>query len=72
MRKVVQLYDENGQPAGGHVFEAPDEASLAASMADLPAGRWVEVGSEEDLVVPIPNPVDEPWQTGAALDAANV
>lgn len=52
MKKVVQIFDGLGNPAGGHVFEAPDEASLAASMAGLPEGRWHEVGSEEEIVTP--------------------
>lgn len=56
MKKVIQITDEQGQPVAGHVFEAPDPESLAASMADLPEGRWHEVASEEDLVVPIPPP----------------
>ena len=38
----------------GHVFEAPDPESLAASMATLPAGQWREVPSEADLVIPEP------------------
>jgi hypothetical protein len=54
MRKVVQILDEAGQPAGGRVFEAPDAESLTRSMEDLPAGRWREVPSEADLVIPEP------------------
>ena len=54
MKKVIQITNEQGQPVAGHVFEAPDEESLAASMADLPPGRWYEVATEEDLVIPAP------------------
>ena len=54
MKKVIQILDEAGQPVAGHVFEAPDPESLAASMATLPAGQWREVPSEADLVIPDP------------------
>ncbi len=52
MKKVIQITDEQGQPVSGHVFEAPDEETLVASMEGLPPGRWHEVASEDDLVVP--------------------
>lgn len=51
MRKVIQITDEAGNPVSGHVFEAPDAETLAASMAVLPEGCWFEVPSEADLVV---------------------
>jgi len=54
MRKAIQITDEKGVPIAGHIFEAPDEASLLASMVDLPEGCWHEVKSEADLVIPIP------------------
>ena len=69
MRKIIQILDETGAPVAGHVFEAPDEGSLEASMVDLPAGRWHEVPSEEDLV--ILSPVDEPGTNGPDSDYAN-
>lgn len=54
MKKVVQVFDEQGQPAGGHVFQAPDEATLQRDMeAVLPPGRWQEVESEEAMVIPV-------------------
>lgn len=56
MRKIIQITDAKGAPIAGHIFEAPDEASLAASMATLPAGCWHEVPSEADLVIPPPPP----------------
>lgn len=59
MRKVVQITDETGAPISGHVFEAPDPESLAASMAGLPPGCWFEVASEADLVVAPETPVEQ-------------
>ncbi len=56
MRKVVQITNEQGQPVSGHVFEAPNEESLAASMSDLPEGRWHEVPDEADLIIQAPPP----------------
>ena len=50
-----QVYDEAGTPMGGHVFRAPDRASLEASVAAYhwPAG-WTktEVASLDDIVNP--------------------
>lgn len=60
MRKVIQITDEAGNPVSGHVFEAPDAETLAASMAGLPEGCWFEVPSEADLVVQPAPVVDLP------------
>jgi hypothetical protein len=53
-QKIIQITDDTGAPIAGHVFEAPDEASLDAAMADLPAGCWHEVATLDDLVIPPP------------------
>lgn len=54
MRKVIQITTPEGEPLAGHIFEAPDEASLLASMVDLSEGCWHEVASEADLIIPPP------------------
>jgi len=60
MRRIIQITDPSGTPTGGHIFEAPDAASLEASMASLPEGCWFEVATESDLVIPVPPPVELP------------
>ena len=57
MKKVFQLTDQTGAPQGGHVFEAPTQTALDASIAGdtLPAG-WTrtEVADESAIVSPPP------------------
>lgn len=60
MRKIIQITDIAGLPVAGHIFEAPDAESLAASMADLPEGCWHEVEAEDQLVIPPPPILPEP------------
>lgn len=60
MRKVIQITTPEGEPLAGHIFEAPDEASLTASMVDLPEGCWHEVESEAALIIPPPPKMDCP------------
>lgn len=72
MRKVFQIKDELGNPRGGHVFEAPDQATLedAISRSAMPEG-WTreEVVDEAELVIPPaeePPPIEEPAPAGPA------
>ncbi|WP_257306311.1 hypothetical protein [Geothrix campi] len=54
MRKIIQITDPQGKPVSGHIFEAPDAASLEVSMAGLPEGCWYEVEAEDQLVISPP------------------
>ena len=52
MRRIFQLRDQDGQPQGGHVFEAPDTEALEGSMTAFPLpDGWTreEVEREEDI-----------------------
>lgn len=53
MRKVIQVTTPEGAPLRGHIFEAPDLASVETAMAaELPPGCWFEVASDADLIIP--------------------
>lgn len=58
MKKIYQLSDKKGNPLGGRVFIAPDEASLEASVRDAtPEGVvFTEVGTEDEIVSPAVQP----------------
>ena len=53
MKRVFQIYDQDGTPHGGHVFVAPSEATLGLQIQaqPLPDG-WtrVEVQDEEEII----------------------